>query len=107
MKAMREPGKPLSELTDAELSAELATRRKRRGYVEPAAAPTTAHAKHYASLELMEGAPLDAVEQAYQRLRAKYEPFVTGGDLERSQAAKRLLDALRNAYDALRTTLAR
>jgi hypothetical protein len=101
---MSEPHKPLGQLTDAELSAELAARRKRRGAAE-ASAP--AHAKHYASLELAEGAPLDAVEQAYQRLRAKYEPFVTGGDAERSQAAKRLLDALRTAYDALRATLAR
>jgi hypothetical protein len=101
MRAMNEPP---SALTDAELSAELAARRKRRGVTEPAP-----HAKlystHYASLELAEGAPLDAVEQAYQRLRAKYEPFVAAGDGERKQAAQRLLDALRHAYDALRTAL--
>ena len=98
------PDKPLSELSDAELSAELTERRRGRGAVDLA---LTAHAKHYASLELAEGAPIEAVEQAYERLRAKYEPFITGGDAERSQAAKRLLDALRTAYDALRVALSR
>jgi hypothetical protein len=92
------PDKPLAELTDAELSAELAARRARRGGVIPTA-------KHYASLELQEGASLDDIEKAYRRLRAKYEPFVTAADKERSQAAQSLLDALRTAYDALRAAL--
>jgi len=96
------PAKPLAELSDAELHAELVERRKLRG-----APLVTGHAKHYASLELAEGAPLEAVEQAYVRLRAKYEPFAAGADAERSQAAKRLLDALRSAYDALRTALSK
>jgi hypothetical protein len=96
------PGKPLAELSDAELHVELVERRKLRG-----APVITGHAKHYASLELAEGAPLEAVEQAYERLRAKYEPFIATGDTERSQAAKRLLDALRNAHDALRVALSR
>jgi DnaJ-domain-containing protein 1 len=100
------PDKPLAELTDAELQAELAARRKLRGAVppEPTAAPaaSTALAKHYASLELEEGAPLDAIEAAYARLRAKYQPFAAAADRERSEAARRLLEALRQAYDALK-----
>lgn len=101
---MSDSAKPLGELTDAELQAELSARRARRG--APVAVSVT-HAKHYASLELAEGAGLDAVEQAYQRLRAKYEPFAAGTDPERSQAAKHLLDALHKAYDALRSALSR
>ena len=95
------PAKPLAELTDAELHAELLERRKLRG-----APLISGYAKQYASLELPEGAPLEAVEQAYQRLRAKYEPFAAA-DTERGRAAKQLLDALRNAYDALRAALSR
>lgn len=103
------PDKPLAELTDAELSAELARRRKLRGGVSPdelaIAAPGAGGglAKHYASLELEEGAPLAAVEAAYARLRAKYQPFVTAGDRERSDAARRLLEGLRHAYEALKS----
>lgn len=96
------PSKPLAELSDAELHTELAERRRRRG-----APVLTGYAKQYASLELAEGAPLEAVEQAYERLRAKYEPFANGGDPQRSAAAKQLLDGLRNAYDALRSALSR
>jgi len=96
------PAKPLAELSDAELAAELTERRRLRG-----APVLTGFAKQYASLELAEGAPLDAVEQAYERLRAKYEPFANGGDAQRSQAARQLLDGLRSAYDALRAALSR
>lgn len=97
------PSKPLAELTDAELAAELSERRKLRGHVPaaPAQAASAALSKHYASLELEEGAPRDAIEAAYQRLRAKYQPFVTAADRERSEAARRLLEALRAAYEAL------
>lgn len=96
------PDKPLAELSDAELAAEIAERRKLRG--TPA---LIGYAKQYASLELSEGAPLVEVESAYQRLRAKYEPFANGADAQRSAAAKQLLDGLRSAYEALRAALAR
>ena len=96
------PEKPLGELTDAELSAELVERRRLRG-----APLITGYAKQYASLELADGASLAEVEGAYERLRGKYEPFVSGGDAQRSAAAKQLLDALRGAYDALRTALSK
>jgi len=102
------PDKPLAELTEAELTAELARRRKQRGgspldeAVTAAPAASAALAKHYASLELAEGAPLDAIEAAYARLRAKYQPFVAAADRERSEAARRLLEGLSQAYDALK-----
>jgi DnaJ-class molecular chaperone len=96
------PQKPLAELTDAELAAELTERRRLRG-----APLITGFTKQYASLELADGATLAEVESAYERLRAKYEPFVNGGDAHRSQAAKQLLDGLRGAYDALRAALSR
>lgn len=89
------PDKPLAELSDEELSAELAARRRRRGM-------TAGEDKHYASLELPIGAPREAIERAYARLRAKYEPFAAAADRERSQAAQQLLDGLRRAYDALK-----
>jgi DnaJ-domain-containing protein 1 len=97
------PDKPLSELSDKELSAELSERRARRGMM-PAQTPPSAGplAKHYASLELEEGAPLDAIEASYARLRAKYQPFAAAADRERSEAARRLLEALHKAYDALK-----
>jgi hypothetical protein len=96
------PSKPLAELSDAELHAELLERRRSRG-----APVLTGYAKQYASLELAEGASLEAVEHAYERLRAKYEPFASGGDAQRSAAAKQLLDGLRSAYDALRAALSK
>jgi len=116
---MREPkdaasaSKPPSALSEAELGAELHRRRQRRSQqvggpalLEPTD-PARPDPKHYASLELPEGASLDAVEQAYARLRAKYEPFATGGDVARKEAAQRLLDALRHACQTLRTALTR
>jgi DnaJ-class molecular chaperone len=96
------PEKPLAELTDAELAAELTERRRLRG-----APILTGYTKQYASLELADGATLAEVESAYERLRAKYEPFANGGDAQRSAAAKQLLDGLKSAYDALRAALSR
>jgi hypothetical protein len=115
-------GKPLAALSDDELRAELSARRQRRGargvlpatvaIVSPSAEPVSAlaspaAARHYASLELAPGAPLPEVERAYERLRAKYEPFTRLPDAERSSAAASLLRSLQRAYEELRTALER
>jgi hypothetical protein len=117
-------GKPLADLSDEELRAELGLRRQRRGARGKTAAPAATTsltrgddasstlaapiaARHYASLELVPGAPLPEVERAYERLRAKYEPFTRVPDAERSSAAASLLRGLQRAYEELRAALER
>jgi hypothetical protein len=109
-------GKALAALSDDELRAELALRRQRRNAqplhgtpreASASALPSPIATRHYASLELAPGAQLPEVERAYERLRAKYEPFTRSTDGERSTAAANLLRGLQRAYDELRAALER
>lgn len=77
----------------------------------PEAAPEPAFPpeiqRYYANLELPLGAPLDEVKGAYKRLMRRYHPDLHQQDPERAQAATRLAQALRSAYDGLVAYLSR
>ncbi|MBK6689700.1 MAG: J domain-containing protein [Deltaproteobacteria bacterium] len=67
--------------------------------VEPGLPPEIQ--RYYANLELPVGAPLEEVKGAYKRLMRRYHPDLHQQDPERAQAATRLAQALRSAYDGL------
>lgn len=73
--------------------------------VQPEAAPEPGFPpeiqRYYANLELPLGAPLEEVKGAYKRLMRRYHPDLHQQDPERAQAATRLAQALRSAYDGL------
>lgn len=79
--------------------------RERPHHQEPEPAPEPSHPpeiqRYYANLELPLGAPLDEVKVAYKRLMRRYHPDLHQQDPERAQAATRLAQALRSAYDGL------
>lgn len=108
--------KPLSELTDRELEAELMRRRRLRGagrgapaseaQGEPAsrmsAAVRRANVKQwYANLELAPGASVDDVKAQYAILMARYDPEKHAGNPEKHRAALALTRGLTEAYHGL------
>jgi DnaJ-domain-containing protein 1 len=113
-------GKKLCELSDAELEEELQRRRRERGFSAPSEgaasrkrAPGADRKKTggppgwkvrqwFRDLELEPGASRAEVEEAYERLLAKYDPDKYSGDAEKHRAAVRLVVGLRHAYDGLR-----
>lgn len=108
---LRIAGKPLRELSDDELEAEVQRRRRARGHEggaevrrEPrlAAAVQRANVRQwYANLELKPGATRADIEAAYQRLMARYHPDKHRGSPERHRDATRLAQGLSEAYRGL------
>ena len=94
-------GKPLAELSDDELRAELARRRGEEPIDE--SRPTWQRVKQYlANLELSSDATWPEVERAYRRLRDRYSPDKHATDPDRHQTAQELVDSLGRAYRGLR-----
>ncbi|HJL14596.1 MAG TPA: hypothetical protein RMH99_03000 [Sandaracinaceae bacterium LLY-WYZ-13_1] len=111
LERMRIGDKPLAELTDAELEAELQRRRRKRGYAPGRGASASSRGgrapgwkvrQWYRSLELEPGASRDAVEEAYARLSKKYDPERYDDDAEKRRVAVKLLAGLGEAYYGLR-----
>jgi len=112
---MRIGEKPLSELTDKELEAELVRRRRMRAgrggaaSAEPSAEASGARAavqranvrQWYANLELAPGATVDDVKAAYERLMKRYDPAKHARDPDKHRAATDLARGLREAYEGL------
>ncbi len=105
--SLRIGDKPLNQLSDAELEAEAARRRRlrgRKGRGQPGAwngpAPRFVR-RNLAALELEEGASREDVETAYARLMAKYDPEKRRGDEKKYEAAKKLSRSLTEAYEAV------
>lgn len=112
---MRIGEKPLSELTDKELEAELVRRRRMRagrgGAVSaaPSAEASGARAavqranvrQWYANLELAPGATIEDVKAAYERLMKRYDPAKHAHDPDKHRAATDLARGLREAYEGL------
>ncbi len=105
--------KLLRRLSDEELQQEALRRRRaraRRTLGSPGDA-TESYAKKvlqfYANLELPVGASLAEIEEAYARLRAKYDPTKHLADPEKREAAERLMASLTRAYEGLRAHRAR
>ena len=118
---MRIGEKPLSELTDKELEAELVRRRRMRGRgVATSAEASSAEAsgaraavqranvrQWYANLELAPGATLADVKAAYERLMKRYDPAKHARDPGKHRAATDLARGLREAYEGLLAHLER
>ena len=89
----------LTELSDGELQAEAARRRKLRAGGHSL---VSAEMKRYfASLELSETATREEVEAAYVRLIEKYNPEKRRGDPKKFEAAQELSRSLSRAYRRL------
>lgn len=112
--------KPLSELTDRELEAELMRRRRLRAggrgaahgplEGEPSsrvsAAVRRAHVKQwYANLELRPGAGADEVRAQYAALMQRYDPEKHAKSPEKHRAAVELVRGLTEAYHGLLASL--
>lgn len=107
---MRIGGKALSELTDEELEAELARRRRMRAGGREVASnahkPSEARAavqranvrQWYANLELSPGASIADVQAAYDRLMRRYDPAKHAHDPVKYRTATELARGLREAY---------
>ncbi len=94
--------KKLADLTDDELRAERARRRREQPLDD--SRPTLQRVKQYlANLELSQGATWLEVERAYTRLRERYSPDKHEGHPERHETAVELSESLNKAYQALRT----
>jgi DnaJ-domain-containing protein 1 len=112
---MRIGEKPLAELTDKELEAELVRRRRIRAAgrgvtsSETSAEASGARAavqranvrQWYANLELAPGATVDDVKAAYERLMGRYDPAKHTRDPDKHRAATELARGLREAYEGL------
>lgn len=101
---MRIGERKLSELSDAELSAEVAARRTARAGANRRQNPPVLSKRlrqHYLDLELKPGAGLNEIRAQYQRLVAKYHPDKHAGNPEKHRAALRLTRGLTTAYSAL------
>ena len=113
---MRIGEKPLSELTDKELEAELVRRRRMRASGRGVtssedASPEARRAKAaveranvrqwYANLELAPGATIADVKAAYERLMKRYDPAKHARDPDKHRAATDLARGLREAYEGL------
>ena len=92
--------KKLAQLTDEELAAELAERRKRSPEGDR---PTLQRVKQYlANLELDPGASWPEIERAYARLRDRYHPDKHRDQPDRHETAVELTESLTRAYQALK-----
>ncbi|HEY8428076.1 MAG TPA: hypothetical protein VIL20_06865 [Sandaracinaceae bacterium] len=114
-KMVRIGGKPLSELTDRELEAELLRRRRLRAAgraaanesegretSRAAAAVRRANVRQwYANLELPPGASADEVRAQYAALMARYDPEKHKGNPEKYRTALELQRGLTEAYHGL------
>lgn len=113
---MRIGQKPLSELTDQELEAELLRRRRLRALARGArpsdgsnddirgvaAAVHRANVRQwYSNLELPPGASAAEVKAAYERLMKRYDPAKHAGNPEKHRAALELTRRLTEAYQRL------
>lgn len=105
-------GKRLAELTDAELAEEVRRRRATRSGRPPERSPTPRPApsarpdpkrvrQWYANLEVPEGADLETVERAYDRLVRRYDPDRHRHEPDRHRAAVELVRSLTRAYRGL------
>jgi len=120
---LRIGNKSLSELTDAELEAELAQRRRRRARsrgvgvgeaqrTRPMAQAVRRYERRrelkqwYANLELEPGASAAEIEEAYRRLLRKYDPAKHEGDPEKHRVATTLVKGLTEARRGLLDHLA-
>lgn len=105
--------KPVHELTDAELDAELERRRRARGG-QPSAevSPRVQRAldaiekdrevlQAYANLELGRGASWAEIETRYRELLARFHPDKHRADAERYRAALDVVAGLTRAYQVL------
>lgn len=117
-----EPTKPLGDMTDAELDAEIERRRRNRTGASPTPRSTTepetlpgrptapqtplrprtaaesSLARAYANLELPDGASLERVKSAYRGLMERYHPDKHIDDPEAHAAALKLAQSLTKAY---------
>ena len=106
--------KPLSELSDAELEAELIRRRRARAQGRSAAdaaglgrrdgAPSPRRKQllqYYANLELDPGASLADIKAAYRELMKRYHPDKHARDDAKHRAATELAQQLTTAYVGL------
>ena len=105
--------RPVAELDDAALEAEVRERRRARAATrgasptsEPARAAAAAVARadasrYYAMLEVPPSASLAQVEASYRALSARYDPQRHAGDPEKFRTAQRVADELTRAYRAL------
>ncbi len=105
--------KPVNELSDAELDAELDRRRRARGgaaIVEPS--PRVQRAldaiekdrevlQAYANLELQRTAKWSEIETRYRELLARFHPDKHRNDPERYRAALDVVAGLTRAYQVL------
>lgn len=109
-------GKPISEMSDAELEAERERRRRLRAAKGPAVEPPAGGrvaraleslakerevAQAYANLELKPGASLADVEKKFAELSARYAPEKHKNNPERFKAATELLTQLKRAHTLL------
>jgi DnaJ-domain-containing protein 1 len=118
-----------SEMSDAELAAEIERRRQAREEVEdairggrrPASSPPPRSAppprrtaagddairKAYAALEVPAGSDFETVRRSYRRLMRKYHPDLHGGSPDKQKAATDLAQRLTEAYKTLERQLRR
>jgi DnaJ-domain-containing protein 1 len=113
-------------MSDAELEAELARRRRARQEAEEAASgrsrPTTAGRAHvpprtaagddairkaYSALEVPPGSDFETVRKSYRRMMRKYHPDLHGGSVEKHKAATELTQRLTGHYKTLEKHLRR
>lgn len=105
--------KPVHELTDTELAAELERRRRARGgQVAAEVSPRVQRAldaiekdrevlQAYANLELPRGATWNDIETRYRELLARFHPDKHRADAERYRAALDVVAGLTRAYQIL------
>ncbi|MBN8610764.1 MAG: DnaJ domain-containing protein [Deltaproteobacteria bacterium] len=104
--------KPVAELSDAELEAELDRRRRARGGAVVEASPRVQRAldaiekdrevlQAYANLELPRGAKWSDIEGRYRELLARFHPDKHRNDPERYRAALDVVAGLTRAYQVL------
>jgi hypothetical protein len=104
--------KPVHELSDAELEAELDRRRRARGGPIAEPSPRVQRAldaiekdrevlQAYANLELARGAKWSEIETRYRELLARFHPDKHRNDPERYRAALDVVAGLTRAYQVL------
>lgn len=99
----RAAGPPLSTLSDGELQREAQRRRRARRGQSEASAPRDQRqvAQWLANLELPQRASRQEVEDAYQKLVAKYGPTSETAEGPKKKASDKLLSSLGEAYRGL------
>lgn len=104
--------KPVHELTDGELEAELEKRRRARGAQPVEVSPRVQRAlealdkdrevqQAYANLELPRGARWSEIEARYREMLARFHPDKHRADPERYRAALDVVAGLTRAYQIL------